>query len=77
MIDTAFEFFRSQTIWATVILVGLAALTYWKPKDMCKVVLIVSAAGVLVYVGTFLFDLTSSGIDDTRKFTANPTIEVD
>jgi len=76
MLDSAIEFFQNETIWASTILVGLAALTYWKPKDMLKVTFIVFAAGALIFVGSFLVDLTSSGIDETRKFTSNPDLDV-
>lgn len=77
LVEAATDFFGNHTLWAVVAVLAVAALAYWKPKDMFKLAMAGLALGVLIYVFSFLVDLTSQGIDETRKFTNTPRIEVD
>lgn len=75
LLDDTVNFFSVHTLSAVVVVLAIAALAYWKPKDMFKLAMAGLALGVLVYVFSFIVDLTSQGIDETRKFTNTPHVE--
>lgn len=77
LLDAAVAFGRDHTLWAVLILLAIGLLVYWKPKDSIKVVLATMTLGAIIYVLSFLVDLTSRGIDDSRKFTNTPKVEVE
>ncbi len=74
LIDSWLDFFSSHTIFAIAIIVALGILAYLKPKVMFKLVIVVLAIGAIVYVISFIVDLTSTGIDEKYKFISNPKI---
>jgi len=77
LIDSGVNFFREQTLWAVVIALLIGGLIYWKPKGMFKLAMAALALGAIIYVFTFLVDLTSQGIKETNKFTNTPDHKVD
>lgn len=77
LLDAGAGFFRDHTLWALLVSLGIGALIYWKPKDMFKLMLAGLTLGAIIYVLSFLVDLTSRGINDSRKFTNTPKIEVE
>lgn len=72
LIDSWLDFFSSHTIFAIAIIVALGILLYLKPKVMFNLVIVGLAIGAIVYVISFVVDLTSIGIDEKKKFIGNP-----
>ncbi len=72
LIDSGVNFFREQTLWAVLIALLIGGLIYWKPKGMFKLAMAALALVAIIYVFTFLVDLTSEGISGTKKFTNTP-----
>ena len=72
LIDSGVNFFRDQTLWAVLVTLLVAGLIYWKPKGMFKLAMAALALAAIIYVFTFLVDLTSQGISGTKKFTDTP-----
>lgn len=77
LVDGGMSFFRDHTLWAVLAVVVIGAFIYWKPKDVFKMALGGLAVGAMIYVLSFLFDLTSRGIDESEKFTTTPDVKVD
>ena len=77
LIEIGADFFRDHTLWAVLVVLGIGALICWKPKDMFKIALAGLALGAIIYVLGFLVDLTSRGIDQSRKFTNTPEVKVE
>jgi len=77
LIDSGVNFFREQTLWAVVIALLIGGLIYWKPKGMFKLAMAALALAAIIYVFTFLVDLTSQGISGTKKFTDTPEQKVE
>ena len=75
LVDGTVNFFSDHALWAVMVALAIAGLVYWKPKDMFKLAMAVLALGALIYVFSFLIDLTSQGIDKTKKFTNTPRIQ--
>jgi len=73
LVDSGIGFFRDHTLWAALIALVIAGLIYWKPKGAFKVVMAALVLGAIIYVLTFLVNLTSEGIDKTKKFTTTPS----
>ena len=77
LIDSGVNFFREQTLWAVLVALLIAGLIYWKPKGMFKLAMAALALAAIIYVFTFLVDLTSQGISGTKKFTDTPEQKVE
>lgn len=77
LIESGLNFFRDHTLWAVLTALVIGAVIYWKPKDMFKLGAACLVVGAVVYVLVFLVDLTTQGIDETKKFTATPDVKVD
>ena len=77
LLDSGMGFFRDHPYWAVLVALLIGALIYWKPKDMFKLAMAGLALGAIIYVATFLVDLTSRGISETGKFTTTPDDKVD
>jgi hypothetical protein len=77
LIDLGTAFFRDHAIWAISIALAIAILIYWKPKGMSRLALAGLTVGAIIYVVAFLVELTSHGIDETRKFSTTPEVSVD
>ena len=77
LVDNGISFSRDHTLWAVLTVLVIGALIYWKPKDMFKLSAAVVVVGTIIYVLSFLVDLTSRGIDETEKFTNRPEVKVD
>ena len=75
--ESAVSFSRDHTPWAVFIALVIGALIYWKPKGMFKLASAGLVVGAIIFVLSFLVDLTSRGIDEAQKFSATPNIEVD
>jgi hypothetical protein len=75
--ESAASFFRDHTLWAALIALAIGALIYWKPKGMFKLASAGLAVVAIIYVLSFLVDLTSRGIGEAEKFTTTPDIKVD
>ncbi len=57
------------------IIVVLAIVAYLKPKVVGKLVIAVVVIGAVIYVGSFLLNLMSTGIDEASKFMSAPKIK--
>jgi amino acid permease len=77
LVESGAVFFRDHTLWAVLIALVIGALIYWKPKDMFKLASAGLVVGAIIYVLSFLVDLTSRGIDEAEKFTITPDVKVD
>lgn len=77
LLGAATDFFREHTLWAVLVLTAIGTFVYWKPKDSFRVVLAAMTLGAIIYVLSFLVDLTSRGIDGSRQFTTTPKVEVE
>ncbi len=77
LVESGVSFSRDHTLWAVLIALVIGALIYWKPKDMLKLVSAGLVVGAIIYVLSFLVDLTSRGINEVEKFTTTPDVKVD
>ena len=77
LVDGGMSLIREHTLWAIVTMVAMGTFIYWKRKDMLKLALAGLAVGAIIYVLSFLLDLTSRGIDETEKFTTTPGVKVE
>ena len=77
LVESGVSFFRDHTLWAVLIALVIGALIYWKPKGVFRVVSAGLVVGAIIYVLSFLVDLTSRGIDEAEKFTTTPDVKVD
>ena len=76
LVDGGTSFFREHTFWGILAVATIGTFIYWKRKSMLKVALAGLAVGAIIYVLSFLLDLTSRGIDETDKFKSVPDVEV-
>lgn len=76
-VESGVSFFRDHTLWAVLIALVIGALIYRKPKSMFKLASAGLVVGAIIFVLSFLVDLTSRGIDDAEKFTTTPDVKVD
>ncbi len=77
LVESGVSFSRDHTLWAVLIALVIGALIYWKPTDMLKLVSAGLVVGAIIYVLSFLVDLTSRGIKEVEKFTTTPDVKVD
>ena len=77
LVESAVSFSRNHTLWAVFIALGIGTLIAWKPKSMFKFASAALVLGAIIYVVSFLVDLTSRGIDEAEKFTTTPDIKID
>jgi hypothetical protein len=77
LIDGGMSVFRDHTLWAVLAVIVIGVFIYLKPKDMLKLAIGGLALGAVIYVFTFVWGLTSRGIDETEKFTTTPEVKVD
>ena len=77
LIESGMSFFREHTLWAALAVLVIGALFYWRPKGMFRLVAAGLVLGAIIYVISFLVDLTSRGIDETQKLTDSPKIKTD
>jgi O-antigen ligase len=77
LVDNGISFFRDHTLWAILTVLVIGILIYWKPKDMFKLSVAGAVVGAIIFVLSFLVDLTSRGMDETEKFTDSPAVKVD
>ena len=76
LVDSGIDFSRDHTLWAALIALVIAGLIYWKPKGTFKVVMAALVLGAIIYVLSFLVDLTSEGIEKTKQFTTTPSDKI-
>jgi MFS superfamily sulfate permease-like transporter len=74
MTDGLMDFIHGNELLAIAVVIGLAVIAYFKPKLMFKLVGGVGIIIVIVYVISFVVDLTSRGVQETTKFTDRPSI---
>lgn len=72
MTSSVTNFVQNHAALVIGIVTVFGVLTYLKPKEMFKLTMAVLVLGAIVFVGMFLVDLTSTGIDETNKFMGNP-----
>lgn len=77
LVDAGISFYRDHPLWTLLAVAVAAALVYWNPKGMLKLALAGLTLAAIIYVISFLFDLTSRGVDETKKFTTTPDVKVD
>jgi hypothetical protein len=71
-LDNMIELFRNHQLVAIAIIAVFAILVYLKPKPMFQLLGVVLLIGAIGYVISVLVDLTSTGMDHTTAFMANP-----
>ena len=76
LVDNGISFFHDHTLWATLTVLVIGILVYWKLKDMFKLLAAGAVVGAIIFVLLLLVDLTSRGIDETGKFTTTPDVKV-
>lgn len=77
LVDGGIDFFSNHTYWAVLVVLVISALIYWKPKGMFRLAMACLALGAVIYVLSFLVDLTSRGIGEAQEFTTTPDIKVE
>ncbi len=77
LVDSGLSFFQDHTLWAVLAVVVIGAVIFWKPKATLTLGLIGFVVAAFIYVFAFIFDLASTGIEETEKFTTTPEIKVD
>ena len=77
LVDGTVTFLSDHTLWAVLVVLAMVAFVYWKPKDMFKLAMAGLTLGALIYICSFIIDLTSQGIDESRKFTNTPRVQVE
>ena len=77
LIESGMNFFREHTLWAALALLVIGALFYWRPKGMFRLLAAGLVLGAIIYILSFLVDLTSRGIDEAQKFKDSPKIKTD
>jgi len=77
LLDNAGSFFEVHTFWAILGVAAIGTLIYWKPKGTLKVSAACAVVFAIIFVLSFLVDLTSRGMDEAEKFTSSPQIKVD
>lgn len=77
LVDSGISFFRDHTIWAVLAVFIMGLLIYWKPKSMFRLSAACAVLGALIFVFSFLIDLTSHGMDEAEKFSSTPKVEID
>jgi hypothetical protein len=75
LIGSVISYLQNHAVLAIGIVAVLGVLVYLKPKEMFKLTLAVMALGAIVYLGMFLVDLTSTGMDVTSKFLGSPNVK--
>ena len=74
--DGLMDFIHGHEFLAIALVVGLAVIGYRKPKLMVKFAGGVAIIIAVVYVLSFLANLTSTGISETTKFTDRPRVKI-
>lgn len=59
---------QAHLMLALAVVLGVAVVAYFKPKQMFKLLGAAIIVVAVVYVLSFLVNLTSTGIDETTKF---------
>ena len=77
LVEDGIRLFHDHTLWAILTVLVIGVLIYWKPKDMFKLTAAGAVVGAIIFVLSFLVDLTSRGMDESRKFTSSSEIKVD
>jgi hypothetical protein len=76
MIDGLVDFIYGHELLVIAVVVGLAVIAYRKPKLMAKFAGGVAIIVAVVYVLSFLANLTSTGVSETTKLTDRPHVKV-
>lgn len=69
LIAAGITFFQNHTIPAVAILVVIAVITFKKPKEIFKLLLVGLAIGVIFYLISFMGDSMSTGIEQKNVLT--------
>jgi len=75
-VDGWIDLVHSHQALAVAIGVGLVVFAYFKPKLVFKLAGGIGIILAIVYVISFLVNLTSSGIQETTKLTDRPDVRI-
>jgi membrane protein YdbS with pleckstrin-like domain len=70
------DLIHSHLTLAIAVGVAVAVFAFLRPKQMFKLAVAAAIVVALVYVISFAANLTSTGVDDTRKFTDRPHVDI-
>lgn len=69
------DFIYSHLLLAAAIGVVVAIFAFLRPKQMFKLAVAAAIVAAIVYVISFAATLTSTGINETNKFTGRPHVD--
>ena len=72
LVQEALDLFSAYPYAAGAILAVVAVLAYFKFKLFLKLIIAGLILVAIGYIGVFIFNLTSTGIDNTEKFLSPP-----
>ena len=73
-IESATKYFQGHPLMGAAAVVVLIVLVYLKPKAAFKLAVAAMILVAVLYVGSFLIDLTNTGIHEQDKFLSDPHI---
>lgn len=70
--DSWVDLIQSHPVLAIVVVAVFGIFAYLKPKPVFKLMALALVIGAVGYIVSFLVDLTSTGIDETKNFMGRP-----
>ena len=77
LLQNGLDFTSGYSYAAFVALAVMGLLLYFKFKLFIKLAFVCAILGAVAYILVFIFDLTSTGIENKEKFLSNPTGIID
>lgn len=74
-IESVTKYFQDHPLMGAGAVLVLIVIVYLKPKAAFKLAAAAMILVAVVYVGTFLIDLTSTGIHEQNKFLGDPHLK--
>jgi len=74
-VDSTTNYFQGHPLMGAGVFLALIVLVYLKPKAVFKLAVVAMILVVVLYVGSFLIDLTNTGIYEQDKFLGDPHLK--